>query len=233
MAKNFDLYRCRLGILAHVKTETKEGTLKKRLYLFLGTLLLVLLLVGAVGTYLLTNSEVEMVVSNLSNRVAVVVGVDDVLQQTAYDNLFLDPHGDALQIVGESWRGVTEIHQRADPYVHLLALTTSGSWLEANCVQPTHSVGVQFWGDGNDGWATLVVDGEYEWRGNVHEYKEYVEMTDLPLTSHTIRIEAVGEPGTPGGDVHVTLAGISCQQRGPGLSRIQQIFLPLIFQRNE
>lgn len=203
--------------------------MRRRLILVAGTVILIVGMLGTIALYWTTTASIQKLASSLSNRIAVVTDVQDVLQRTLYGETFLDPHAAAIQISGESWRGVTEVHQRANPYVHLMALTAPGSQLAAACAAPTSTIGVQFWGDENDGWAKVTVDGEYEWRGNTWNNKAYVEITDLPYGEHTVQIEALGEPGITGGDIHVTIAGISCQRLGPGVSITQRIFLPLIF----
>ncbi len=191
--------------------------------------ILIFVLLGLIGLNLV-NMDAERLASSLTNRIAIVTDLDDVLIKTDYDATFLDPHDRAIQITGESWPGSTEIHQRVNPYVHLLGLTEKGSQLEVTCTEPTTTIGVQFWRDDNDGWAFIIVDDEYELERNVWNLKEYIEITDLPLRPHQIRVEAAGEPGHAGagGGIHVTVAGISCRQLGPGLNRMQMIFLPLI-----
>ncbi len=201
---------------------------RQLLFVLLGVLLFGVI-VGSVSIYLFTPNATTQLASYLSSRVAFATGLNGILQQSAYDESFLDPHDQALRITGASWQGVIEIQQRADPSVHLTALTGAGSQLEADCLTPTTAIGVQFWGDENDGWATVVVDDEYEWRGNIWNFTEYIEVSELPLAAHTIRITALGEAGQEGGESHVTLAGISCRQRGPGSTILERILLPLIF----
>ena len=202
--------------------------MKRQLLFVLLGMIFFAVIIGSVSVYLFTSNQASHLASSLSSRVAVATGLNGILQQTTYDESFLDPHDEALRITGASWQGVIEIQQRADPYVHLTALTAAGSQLEADCLTPTSAVGVQFWGDENDGWATVVVDDQYEWRGNILNFTGYVEISDLPLAAHTIRITALGEPGKVGGESHVTLAGISCRQRGPVSTILERIFLPWV-----
>ncbi len=207
--------------------------MQRQWILLTGGIILVVAILGGGAFYwpstTATAPSLQRLASSLSNRIAVVTDVADLLHQTPYSDTFLDPHTESIEINGESWRGVTEIHQRADPYVHLVALTMPGSQLTATCAAPTSTIGVQFWGDENDGWVQVTVDDEYEWRGNTHDNKNYVEITDLPFAEHTVRIEALGDVGATGGGSHVTIAGISCQRLGPGGIINQRIFLPLIF----
>jgi hypothetical protein len=65
----------------------------------------------------------------------------------------------------------------------------------------TTKLGVQLWGDGNDGWARVRVDGESLWTGNVYNSIMYLEISDLDPGSHTIRVECMGIKGYEmGGD---------------------------------
>ena len=207
--------------------------MKQQWILLIGGIVLIVASLGGGALYWMSTTatapSLQRLAASLSNRISVVTDVPNVLERTPYGETFLDPHAAAIEISGESWRGVTEIHQRDDPYVHLVALTTPGSQLATTCAAPTSTIGVQFWGDENDGWAQVTVDGEYEWRGNTRNNKSYVEITDLPFAEHTVRIEALGDAGATGGGSHVTIAGISCQRLGPGSTVNQRIFLPLIF----
>ena len=65
-------------------------------------------------------------------------------------------------------------------------------------------VGVHFWGDENDGFARVLVDGEEVWQGNTYgpvgaQFYYRLEMGGLPLARHTLRVEALGQNGGPGG----------------------------------
>ena len=124
--------------------------MKRQLLFVLLGMIFFAVIIGSVSVYLFTSNQASHLASSLSSRVAVATGLNGILQQTTYDESFLDPHDAALRITGASWQGVIEIQQRADPYVHLTALTAAGSQLEADCLAPTSAVGVQFWGDENE-----------------------------------------------------------------------------------
>lgn len=96
---------------------------------------------------------------------------------------------------------------RSDGWVSLMQ---GGQWIEA-----THSgtaitsVGVQFWGDTNDGWARVLVDGVERWRGSVYgsdadwpggAFVKYLQITGLGTGPHTVRVETLGQAGDGGGD---------------------------------
>ncbi|MBN2556388.1 MAG: zinc-ribbon domain-containing protein [Anaerolineales bacterium] len=64
---------------------------------------------------------------------------------------------------------------------------------------PTSSLGVQFWGDGNDGVARVLVDGQIMWEGDTRgedgnwpggAFVRYVAIDYLPAGSHVVRVEA-------------------------------------------
>jgi hypothetical protein len=74
------------------------------------------------------------------------------------------------------------------------------------------TVGVEFWGDTNDGEARLLVDGVKRWSGDTHgddanwpggAFVRYVQITGLQNQPHTVRIEQTGN-----GDVTVYFVGI-------------------------
>ncbi len=198
--------------------------MERRAIILLGGYILLFMTVGLIGLSLF-RTEAALVSSSLTNNIAVVAGADNVLARTAYDETFLDPHSKAVTVAGTYWRGTIEIHQRADPYVHLLALTAPDSQLTAECRAPTESVGIQFWGDDNDGLAEVVIDDDFVWQRHTGGLQEYVEFTALSLEPHTIRIRPVAADQSNNSG-HVTVAGISCLQRGPVMSRIQRLFLP-------
>jgi parallel beta-helix repeat protein len=96
---------------------------------------------------------------------------------------------------------------RSDGWVSLMQ---GGQWVEV-----THSgtaitsVGVQFWGDTNDGWARVLVDGVERWRGSVYgsdanwpggAFVKYLQITGLGAGPHTVRVEALGQAGDGSGD---------------------------------
>lgn len=115
-------------------------------------------------------------------------------------------------------------------YGPALALTTTDQWAEGVCMVPSTLVGVQFWGDDNDGWARVLVDGTERWRGNTYgqspqPFVRFLEISNLPAAPHVIRIEPLGQPGinTAGGNIHVSIYAVVC-----GLPVASEIFVPIL-----
>ncbi|MDD5095009.1 MAG: cohesin domain-containing protein [Dehalococcoidia bacterium] len=97
-------------------------------------------------------------------------------------------------------------------YYQWISLMGTGSWVEADTTISTATVGIQFWGDSNDGWATVYIDGSEAWKGNTHgtdgywpggAFVNYLEISGIPSTSHTIRVES-----THGEDVTIYFFGL-------------------------
>lgn len=86
-----------------------------------------------------------------------------------------------------------------------VALLVVGDWIEAAHYGPEiTSVGVQFWGDNDDGYARVIVDGVERWTGNTYgadgnypggAFVNYLYFTDLGPGPHTIRVENTGQTG--------------------------------------
>jgi hypothetical protein len=79
-----------------------------------------------------------------------------------------------------------------------LALLQPGQSLEAAASDPVTAVGVQFWGDLNDGWARVLVDGKEVWTGNTYgsdddPFIRYLQIGGLPRSPHTVRVEHMGQ----------------------------------------
>ncbi|WP_167879431.1 LamG-like jellyroll fold domain-containing protein [Methanococcoides sp. NM1] len=98
-------------------------------------------------------------------------------------------------------------------YHQWIALMNQGNWVEAETTVETTTVSVQFWGDTNDGWARVLVDGSEVWTGNTYgsdpaypggAFVKYLEISGLDKGTHTIRVENMGISG-PGGGNHVTI----------------------------
>ena len=116
----------------------------------------------------------------------------------AYANTTINPPPEGVTITSSEdlWR-----------YYGWVALLEKDDWIQAT-FSGTHTtkLGVQFWGDDNDGWARVKVDGEQVWTGNIYgasgnEFIKYLEFSDLEPKSHTIRVESMGIKGTEyGGD---------------------------------
>lgn len=101
-----------------------------------------------------------------------------------------------------------------------ITLTEDGQWIEAAITSDeVTTVGVQFWGDDEGGWARVMVDGRSVWRGSTHgddaewpggAFVRYLQITDLEPGSHTVHVEATGRMGKGGGDdVTVAFFGFS------------------------
>ncbi len=120
----------------------------------------------------------------------------------ANDEVADPPAGVSIATKGEVWR-----------YHEWLALQEQAGWIEAVCNGPVSRVGVQFWGDSNDGGARVFVDSEALWRGNTYGtdtdgFVRWLEITNLPPGRHTVRVQATGRKGLGGGsDVTVYFFG--------------------------
>lgn len=115
-------------------------------------------------------------------------------------------------------------------YDPVLALTEPDHWAEGVCMTQSTMVGVQFWGDENDGWARVLVDGVERWRGNTYGrypnlFVRFLEIRDLHAAPHVVRVEPLGQAGTslPGGDDHVSIYAIVC-----GLPVRTEIYVPIL-----
>ena len=106
-----------------------------------------------------------------------------------------------------------------------IALMEKGQWIEANIQANASNVGVQFWGDTNDGWGRVLVDGQEVWRGNTYgsdvnypgsAFVKYLEISGLTPGTHTVRVENLGQVGAGGGDdVAVYFFGYGSQDVTP------------------
>jgi hypothetical protein len=120
-----------------------------------------------------------------------------------------------VNVVGAAWWGAVEtaLFTAIPAATPVVALTAANSWIEATCATTASTVGVQFLGDQNDGWAKIFVDGEPWWQGtiqgNTMVNDDYIEIPDLPLESHVIRVETMVTPGTAQFG-HVTVVAFGC-----------------------
>jgi hypothetical protein len=90
-------------------------------------------------------------------------------------------------------------------YLQWVFLIHTGDWIQMETTVPTSSVGVQFWGDTDDGWAKIFVDGEAVWHGNTKgmdekypggAYVYYINISSLENKPHTVRVVNDGEGPT-------------------------------------
>ena len=136
---------------------------------------------------------------------------DDILQHNVPRPAKIAMIDDPLvQAGGDLWRG--DFAPSDSLTIQLLALTSPAGWLEVTWSDPTDTVGVQFCGDSNDGWARILVDGEVLWTGNTYhaegKFRQYVALGGLPLQPHHVRVEATGQAGAEGGGAHVTVTAL-------------------------
>ncbi|MCD4704044.1 MAG: hypothetical protein K8R64_07110 [Methanosarcinaceae archaeon] len=90
-------------------------------------------------------------------------------------------------------------------YNQFIALMDTDGWVEAKTTVATDTVGVQFWGDTNDGWARVLIDGSEVWTGSVYGSDViYLEISGLDSSTHVIRVENMGIKGI-GGEDDVTI----------------------------
>jgi hypothetical protein len=144
---------------------------------------------------------------------------DDPPDVVAYANVnhVAPPSGVTITDSGGLWR-----------YYEWIALREQGQWIEAMCdCAGTTAVGVQFYGDANDGWARVLVDGTEVWTGDTYgpgvgpdSFIKYLEVSGLTPGSHTVRVENMGiNGGGLGDDVAVYFFGFR---------QLQQVFLPIV-----
>ena len=112
-----------------------------------------------------------------------------------------------------------------------VALLEEGQWIELTCNAPSFLVGVHFWGDENDGYARVSVDGAEVWHDNTYgpvgvQFNRRLEAPHLSGSLHTLRIEATGQNGGPGGSGNddVTIYLFSCSVDLP-----YKLFLPCVW----
>jgi len=103
-------------------------------------------------------------------------------------------------------------------YNQWIALLDKGNFARATTTVDVTSLGVQFWGDMNDGWARVLVDGSEVWRGSTYgtdpnypggAFVKYLEISGLTSGKHTVSVENIGINGNGGGDdVTILLFGL-------------------------
>ena len=111
-----------------------------------------------------------------------------------------------IVISGNIWR-----------YNQWIALLDKGNFARATTTVDVTSLGVQFWGDTNDGWARVSVDGSEVWRGNTYgtdakypggAFVKYLEISGLASGKHTVSVENMGINGGGGDDVTIFFFGL-------------------------
>lgn len=118
--------------------------------------------------------------------------------------------------VGTVWRGAvdTTLFTVTPTPTPVAALVDTDSRFTVTCTEPSTTIGVQFLGDSNDGWARIRVEAEDEvWdvstQGGALVNDAYIEISNLPLRQHVIHVEtALGAALATFG--HVTVVAFGC-----------------------
>lgn len=159
-----------------------------------------------------------------SDYVAVVAYADPDSELDRSWSAFYDLHPGTSDYARIYWSEGARVY---DPTV---ALTATDQWVEGVCAAPTSMAGVQFWGDENDGWARVLIDGVERWRGNTYGqapdlFIRFLSIRNLSAGPHVIRIEPLGQRGSgnPGSNIHVSVYAIVC-----GLALRSEIYVPLL-----
>ncbi len=80
----------------------------------------------------------------------------------------------------------------------------ANQWIEGYATVPTTAIGVQFWGDANDGLARVYLNGTEIWSGDTRgednqwpggAFVRYLEISGLPEDNHSLIVESLGEGG--------------------------------------
>ncbi|MBN2335678.1 hypothetical protein JXL21_08965 [Candidatus Bathyarchaeota archaeon] len=109
-----------------------------------------------------------------------------------------------------------------------IALMDESQWIEAEFSNDkTSNFGVQFFGDSNDGWARVLLDGDEVWRGDTYgdpDFIKYLEISGVPAGQHVVRVECLGEAGG-GGSTHVCVYffGLTVSPETDWMSQIDAI----------
>jgi len=135
-----------------------------------------------------------------------------------------------VQTSGTVTRLTLDLLDLADPPMRLVVLNAIGSWAEISWTEPTTTVGVQFWGDSNDGIARVLVNGKEEWRGSTQganvTFEQYIAISGLPNRAHTVRVEAITDAAFPSGGNDVAVAAFGWGTAGD--VSVNKVFLPFI-----
>ncbi len=102
------------------------------------------------------------------------------------------------------------------PYGTTRVLWWGGDWIEATTDEDFASMGVQFWGAPQSGWARILFDGVEVWRGLTSslgseqlQYGGYIEFSGFSPGGHTIRVESLGFDYRP-----LTVAAFGFSEQG-------------------
>lgn len=97
-----------------------------------------------------------------------------------------------------------------------------GEWIEASTELPFKSIGVQFLGEDQMGWARLLFDGQVVWQGDTSEVGTdkgrrggYIEISGFEPGEHTIRVESMGFDYHPVTVASFGFSGQSVENTGP------------------
>lgn len=90
-------------------------------------------------------------------------------------------------------------------YYAWLWLMSADSWIEADFPPNLNSIGIQFTGDHNDGFALVKLDGREIWQGDTNNLSEYLEISNINSSSHRVRVENMGKGHGDPRNQHVAL----------------------------
>ncbi len=98
-----------------------------------------------------------------------------------------------------------------------------GEWIEVSSELPFTSIGVQFLGESQMGWARLLFDGQVIWQGDTSmigmeksRYGGYIQVSGFEPGGHSIRVESMGFDYHP-----VTVASFGFSYQG-GVEKEEQ-----------
>ena len=100
-------------------------------------------------------------------------------------------------------------------YNQWFTIAGDNTYIEVASNIPVTAMGVQFWGDSNDNWAEVLLDGEAIYQTSVQgedanwpggAFVRYLSISNLPLGQHTLRVRDVGVG--PGGGVTLYFFGL-------------------------
>lgn len=107
-------------------------------------------------------------------------------------------------------------HRKSIPVGLNRVLWWEGDWIQATTDLSFSSMGVQFLGDPQIGWARVLFDGDEVWRGNTSaiwsergRHGGYIEVSGFGPGAHTIRAESLGFDYRP-----VTVASFGFSDEG-------------------